>query len=66
MKLMDVKEVVETYGIPKKMLYDMIRNGEMPRVRLGPRRIKLHPKDVEKFIEQNRGYEKDGEEIDKK
>ncbi|MCI1930731.1 MAG: helix-turn-helix domain-containing protein [Clostridia bacterium] len=44
------KEVMEILGISKNTLYELIKNGEIPVVRLGKKLRRINKKSLLKFI----------------
>lgn len=49
-KLWDVEHMVELLGQPPYRIYDMVRLGQLPAVRIG-RRIRFDPRAIERWIE---------------
>ncbi|MCI2000590.1 MAG: helix-turn-helix domain-containing protein [Clostridia bacterium] len=48
--ILNSKEVMEILGISKNTLYELIKDGEIPAVRLGKKLWRIHKKSLLKFI----------------
>ena len=45
-----VPEVAELLGLPRTRTYELIAQGELPAVRIGERSIRVHRRELEKFL----------------
>ena len=56
-KLLSAREVADLFGDDVQTVYRLARNGILPFVKLGNRKIKFAPEQIEEFIRQG-GYNK--------
>jgi len=54
-RLLKATEVSWILNISKSMVYRLMKNGKIPSVRIN-RAFRIHPEDLDKFIEENRKY----------
>jgi excisionase family DNA binding protein len=48
--ILNSKEVMEILGISKNTLYELIKNGNIPAIRLGKKLWRIHKESLLKFI----------------
>jgi excisionase family DNA binding protein len=51
--LLKNKEVAQRLGISKAYAYRLMKNGEIPSVKMGSRTVRCRPEDLEEFILAN-------------
>ena len=51
---MTVPEVAEELRIPRSRAYDLIARGSLPAVRIGERSIRVHRRELERFLLETR------------
>ena len=52
-RLLKATEVARILNISKSMVYRLMKNGKIPYVRIN-QAFRIHPEDLDKFIEENR------------
>lgn len=53
-KLLKVAEVAERLNVDESTVYRLLNAGELAGHRVGKRQWRVHPKDVERYLEQRR------------
>ena len=53
-KYIQVQHVAERLDCSKKRVYELIKNGKLEAIRIGPRGIRVAIDELDRFIEQNR------------
>ncbi|MFQ3678837.1 MAG: helix-turn-helix domain-containing protein [Fimbriimonadaceae bacterium] len=55
-RLLTVREVCSWLGIGRSRFYELVRSGELPVIRLGPRGVRLRSSDLERFVEERQEF----------
>ena len=53
-KLLSTREAADILGVHVQTVRQYIRRGELPAVKISPRLYKIHPEDLERFIEDKK------------
>jgi len=51
--LMSPKEAAQVLGVHPATIYKLVKTGELPSVKLGPKLIRINATDLEKLIKAN-------------
>jgi excisionase family DNA binding protein len=53
-KLLDVGEVADQLSVSRQSVWKLIRSGHLAAVRISERRIRIHPDDLKRFVDEQR------------
>ncbi len=54
MSLLQARQVAEKLNISTFTAYELMRRGELPVIRVGPRLVRVREEDLRRFIERQR------------
>jgi excisionase family DNA binding protein len=52
-QIMTPKEAAEVLGVHTATIYKLVKTGELPSVKLGPKLIRISESDLQKYIKPN-------------
>ena len=52
-RTLSIAKASRTYTIPRPRLYELIEDGTLRRIQLGPRSVRLYVEDIEQFLADN-------------
>lgn len=55
-ELLTVEEVARRLSMSRQGVWSLIRSGALPAVRISPRRLRVHPGDLEKWVERRTSW----------